>query len=181
MADTYVLIAVKVEDRDYASIPELAAAKNENIGNALVNLVTRINGRASKGSLGFVAFSDAGTNADGAIACTQANAEDETVTFELGGLTVVLTEGVDFDRGASDTTCGAALADAINADPVLRAWVTATAATGTVTVEFNMPGQVGHDLDLTTSEGTAFGLTQIGAGTAGDPGSSAQAWKGQNK
>lgn len=183
MADTYVLVCVKVEDRAYTDLDELNSPRNQDRGpQGLINLLSRIDGGTSRAKVGYVVFDDQGTAADGTIACTQANAAGNYVEWEIGGQTVRLTEGTDFDAGASDTTCGANLAAAMNADRTLSTFGTAAAVTGTVTYTYDLgPTQAAHDIDMTTDDATAFGLTQIGAGTAADPGSAAQAWKGFDK
>ena len=178
MADSYFVIVVKVEDRDFASVPEFGLSASQRIGPSLCSLITRVDSGCTKGSIGYWAMDAAGTRAEGSIDCTTANAAGNTVTFEFGGESVVLTEAVDFIKGATDTTCALALTNAVNAHPILKAWVTAVANAGTMELTFIVPGQLGHDLDLATDDATAFALTQIGADTAGDPGTSAAAWRG---
>jgi len=113
-----------------------------------------------------VLASDA-AKATGAIACTRANAAGDTVTFTFGTKTVVLTEGVDFLRGATDTTCAAALAAAINANVILGGVFTAVGSVGNCNLTANVPTALIHDWAMTTSDGTAFAFTQMTGGTEG--------------
>jgi len=183
MADCYVLALIKVEGRAYTDLDELRSPANQDRGPGNVAAVlNRIDGGTLQGAVGYVVFDDQGTDPTGTIACTQANADGNYVQFEIGGQTITLTEAVDFEDGASDTECGANLAAAINDHKVLGAFLTASNSTGTVTLTGKLgPSQFYHDLDMTTDAATAFGLTQIGAGTAADPGSAAQVWKGFDK
>ena len=183
MADTYVLALIKVEGRAYTDLDELNSPRTQDRGpENLRNVLSRIDAGSSKAKVGYVVFDDQGTAPTGTIACTQANAAGNYVEFEIGGQTIRLTEGTDFDAVASDTTCGTALAAAINADAVLSVFFTATDATGTVTLTGDLgPTQAMHDIDMTTDDATAFALTQVGAGTAADPGSAGQGWKGFDK
>lgn len=183
MADTFVHAFIKIEGRAYTDLDELSTAQIRDRGSDNVaRLLARIDSGAVQGKVGIVAYDDQGTAADGTIACTQANAAGNYVEFEVGGQTIRLTEGTDFEDGASDTECGDNLAAAINADPVLSTFMTAVNVTGTVTVTIDLgPGQAFHDIDMATDDATAFALTQIGAGTAGDPGSAGQVWIAQDK
>lgn len=103
----------------------------------------------------------------GAVACVQANAAGDTVTFTWGGVAFVLTEGVDFARGASNTTCAAALAAAINAHPVLGKLFTAVGAVGNCNLTGNVASSLLHDIAMSTNDGTAFSFTQLTGGTEG--------------
>ena len=103
----------------------------------------------------------------GNIACTRANAAGNTITFTYGAKTVVLTEGVDFLRGASDTTCAANLAAAINAHAVLGKLVTATGAVGDCGLVGKWGTSILHDIAMTTDDATAFAFTQLTGGTEG--------------
>jgi len=183
MADCYVCAFIKIEGRAYTDLDELNSPRTQDRAPGNVRAVlSRIESGAVQGKVGYVVFDDQGTAADGTIACTQANADGNYVAFELGGQTVTLTEGSDFEEGSSDDACGANLAAAINAHAVLGSILSASNSSGTVTVTFDGgPTQAGHDIDMTTDDATAFGLTQIGAGTAADPGSAAQTWKGLDK
>jgi plastocyanin len=105
----------------------------------------------------------------GNIACTQANAAGDTVTFTWGGQTVVLTEGSTsttngFARGASNTTLALALATTINAHPVLGGLYTAVPSVGNCALTGKIPGAILQDIAISTNDATAFTLTQLTGG-----------------
>jgi phage tail sheath gpL-like len=113
-----------------------------------------------------------GTQATGQIACTRANAAGDTVT--VAGVT--FTEATspssapikgEFARGASDTTCGSNLADAINAHPRLLGLLTAASVAGTLTLTAVDKGTHGNLIVMSTSDATAFTLTQFASGAKG--------------
>ena len=79
----------------------------------------------------------------------------------------VLTEGVDFLRGASNTTLAAALAAAINAHAVLGKLLTALGSVGNCGLTGKVPSSLLHDINITTNDGTAFSFTQLNGGTEG--------------
>lgn len=110
------------------------------------------------------------TAATGTIVCTRANAAGNYVRFTSHGQTVTLTEGADFARGASDTTCGDNLATAINANTTLKRIMSAAAVTGTVTLTSRLPGPNIHSVAMSTDDATAFALTAFASGTIGTSG-----------
>lgn len=113
-----------------------------------------------------------GTQATGSIVCVRANAAGDTVT--ING--VVFTEATSpsanaidgqFARGASDTTCAASLAAAINAHPRLKGALTASPSTDTITLTASDKGTHGNLFVMSTSDATAFTLTQFASGAKG--------------
>jgi hypothetical protein len=106
-----------------------------------------------------------GTYSTGNIACTQANAAGDTITFTWGTLTVVLTEGASgvngFARGSSNTTCAANLAACINAHPVLGPLVTAVGSVGNCGLTSRVPSLLVQSLAMSTNDATAFAFTQL--------------------
>jgi hypothetical protein len=135
--------------------------------NGIERLLGRAVGGAAQGQLWATVLDDAGTRGAGNIACTRANAANDTITFTYGARTVVLTEGVDFLRGASDTTCAANLAAAINAHVVLGADFLAAGTVGDCAVTARVPTALLQDFAISTSDATAFTLTQLTGGTEG--------------
>lgn len=125
----------------------------------------------TRGNIWVWVTDDAGALPAGNIACTQANAATDTITFTFGTLTIVLTEGATtaegFARGASNTSCALALATTINAHPVLGGILTAVPSVGNCAITSKIPGLAMQSLALTTSDGTAFAFTQLTGGTAG--------------
>jgi hypothetical protein len=138
--------------------------------HGLLRLLQAVLSRVVRGTVYCTVLDDAGTKPTSTIACVQANASGNYVRWTYGGQTITLTEGASTDgfaRGASDTTCGAALATAINAHKVLGRLYTAAADTGTVTLTPKIPTQLYHDVALSTDDATAFVLTQATGGTEG--------------
>lgn len=109
----------------------------------------------------------------GTITCTQANAANDTITFNWGGQTVVLTESATltgpnfFNRGANDAACAQNLAACINRHPTLGGMFGATVATNVVTVTSKLPGAMARNTSMSTSDGTAFALVQVTGGAEG--------------
>lgn len=109
--------------------------------------------------------------ASGSIAVTYANVDaNDTVT--IGG--VVLTakaSGADgttqFNKQIDATVTAENLAACINANTTLSKHLTASAATGTVTVTAKQKGSFGNLIVMSTSDGTAFDLTQMANGAGG--------------
>jgi hypothetical protein len=123
------------------------------------------------GNIWATALDDSGTLSTGNIACVQASAAGDTITFTYGGKTVVLTEGATgangFARGASNTTLAANLATCINAHPILSGLVTALASVGNCGLTAKVPTVLLQDIAMTTSDGASFTLTQLTGGTEG--------------
>ncbi len=130
-------------------------------------LLNRAMGGFQQGQMWATVLASDATKSTGAIACTRANAASDTVTFTFGTKTVVLTEGVDFLRGATDTTCAAALAAAINANTILGGVFTAVGSTGNCNLTAQVPTALIHDFAMSTNDGTAFAFTQMTGGNEG--------------
>src|SRR5690606_4498645 len=88
------------------------------------------------------------------INCTVANAADDAVTFTFGTVAITLTEGVDFDRGGSNTACAAALAAAIEANPILNGVMSVVPSGGNIAITGRIPGSFLHDVTLSTTDAT---------------------------
>lgn len=138
-----------------------------NIGKVL----SAISSGVQSGNVWVTVTDDAGTKPAGNIACTQANAAGDTITFTFGAKTIVLTEGASgengFARGASNTTCAANLAACINAHSVLKDLLTATPSVGNCALAAKLPGQFMNDIAMSTNDGTAFAFTALNGGTEG--------------
>lgn len=175
MSTSYVVAIFKLTNMDAATakkryFPEtgVGSAGANRACNGVAKLATAMAAGVRPGSLvAATVLNDGGTKSSGTIACTRANASTDSVTFTFGAVAITLTEATDFLRGASDTTCGDNLATAINAHAVLKTIMSAAAVTGTVTVTMKIPTSLGHAVTMTTSDATAFGLTQIASGTSG--------------
>lgn len=174
MSTSYVVAIFKLTNMDAATarkryFPEtgVGSAGAQRACNGIAKLAAGMASGIRPGSLvAGTVMDDTGVKSTGTIVCTRANASTDTVTFTFGGVAIVLTEATDFLRGASDTTCGDNLAAAINAHAVLKTIMSAAAVTGTITLTSKIPTQLGHAITLTTSDATAFALTQFASGTA---------------
>lgn len=174
---SYLVLVVKLANRDsdYLArqiLPSLGSsgAQGQTIRRfvqAIVKITESLVSGAHRGNLWASVVDGAGTLASGTITCTQANASGDTITFTMGAKTIVLTEAVDFARGASDTACATALAAAINAHGVIKRLFVATSAVGVVTITAKFPTNIPHAVVMTTSDGTAFALSQVASGTWG--------------
>lgn len=109
--------------------------------------------------------------ATAAIALTHANLDDaDTVT--IGGTvitckTTATDTSVQFQKGADATADGVVLAATINRNKTLSAIMTATEATGTVTLTMKVKGAIGNSIVISTSDATGFGITAFASGTGG--------------
>ena len=175
MAVSYVVAVFKLTNMDAATtkkryFPEAGVGSfaGHRACNGVEKLAATIGGGTRAGMLvAATVIDDAGTKPAGNIACVQVNAATDTVTFTYGATTVVFTEGTSFLRGASDTTCALALANAINANAILKTILVATPAVGNCAIATKLPTTLAHGIVMSTNDGTAFGLTQLTGGTVG--------------
>ena len=173
MATSWLKLTFKL-NKSAADIAELYARQRElDQGDGwekLVKFMSAVSGGTIASNVWVSVEDDTGTKPTGTIACTQANAAGNYVRFTYGGNDITLTEGTDFQDGASDDDCGSNLATAINAHAQLSEVMDAVNASGTVTVTMKVPGSEFEDIAMSTDDGTAFSLTQIGGDTAGAEG-----------
>lgn len=97
------------------------------------------------------------------VALTSSNCSGNYVRFVIEGTTTTLTEGVDWQKGSSNTAAATSLTTAINTD---IATVTATSSGGTVYIQRNQSTANGGaaDMTLSTDDVTCAAIT---AGTNG--------------
>lgn len=176
MASCYLVLALRIEGRAAVDLKnQLSTSAIGTAGEAYAQRFVKMAQRELKACAGGVRQGNLyGTIIDstaalaaGAVACTQANALGDFVRFNYGGVQLTLTEGVDFARGASDTTCAAALATAINAHAILGKNFSAANAAGTCNITARLPTSLMHNWLMTTNDATAFGLTQLAGGGPG--------------
>lgn len=181
MADSWLFLAVKVQNRAAVDLKNkvtqavITGSEGRTLSRRFLGMVQdTINGLLGGTRQGQVFATILDTSfaaATGNIACVQANAAGDTITFTYGGKTVVLTEGASgengFARGASNTTCALALQNCINAHSILGKLFTALAAVGNCGLTAIIPTNFVQDIALTTSDGTAFSFTQLTGGTEG--------------
>lgn len=180
MADSWLIMAVKVKDHTAANLKRdlypgtiggSTGTPAERLAARLSGFVSTylraINGGVKRGNIFATVLDTAGTLPAGNIACTRANAAGNWVRFTYGGNAITLTEGADFLRGASDTTCAANLAAAINNHAILGPLLTATPAVGDCALAGNIPTALLQDIAITTDDATAFGLTALTGATEG--------------
>ncbi len=175
MPASWYIIALKSDSKDATYLQrQILSAKTfgaagkhtaRQASAAVANMINGLVSGAQPGQVYLAAISDAGTRSTGTIVCTQANAAGDTITWTYAGLTVVLTEGVDFVRGASDATLATNLAAAIASNQILKGLFATQVSTNTITLTSKLPvGFVGH-ATMTTSDATAFVITQLSGGT----------------
>lgn len=180
MAAAWIIMALRIEG-------ESSADTRTRICNAAVGTQGKALGRqaatgiantlegAAAGVIGANLYAtvldNSATFSTGNIACVQANAAGDTITFTFGGKTVVLTEGATgesgFARGASNTTCAANLATCINAHSVLGPLITALGSVGNCGLTAKIPTVLLTDIAMTTNDATAFTFTQLTGGNEG--------------
>lgn len=135
--------------------------------NGVSKMLARCAGGMQMGNQWLSVLDSTAALATGQVACVQANAATDFVRFTFGGQLVTLTEGTDFARGASNTTCAAALAAAINANVILGGLMTAVGSVGNCNLTMKVPTQLAGNIVISTNDGTAFSFTQFTGGTAG--------------
>lgn len=100
-------------------------------------------------------------------------AADDTITIGKTTLTAKASPSGEnqFSQAGSDTADAASLAAKINAHSVLSLLVSATAASGVVTITSLARGSVGNHIALTSSDGTRLAVTGSGYLAGGTGGS----------
>jgi hypothetical protein len=187
MSNSWQIVAVKVFDKpaNYLKLKTTEStlgttALGTALGGALrarrfitkfVSTLLAVASGVYNGNIWTAVVSGDGVFPTGNIACVQANASGDTVTFTFGTLAIVFTEagsGVQgFLRGATNTATAAALAAAINAHPVLGGVIKATPSSGNCALVGLIPTALLQGIVITTSDATAFTLTQLTGGVPG--------------
>lgn len=181
MADSWLIMAVKVKDRSATDLKNklsygtVTGSEGRTLTRRFVNMVedtvNALIGGTRRGEIYATILDTSFTASTGNIACTRANASGDTITFTYGSKTVVLTEGASgengFARGATDTTCAANLAACINAHSILGKLIVALGSSGNCGLTSNLPTALLQDIAMTTSDGTAFSFTQLSGGNEG--------------
>lgn len=180
MADSWLIMAVRVKDRSaldlknkitQGTITTQGSTLTRRFINFVEDTLNSFLGGVKRGNIVATIVDTSFTASTGNIACTQANASGDTITFTYGAKTVVLTEGASgengFARGASNTTCAANLAACINAHPILGPLITALGSVGNCGLTSKVPTCLLQDVAMTTSDGTAFAFTQLTGGNEG--------------
>jgi hypothetical protein len=176
----YLLVAIKLSDRDSSYVEDALRGSMSDYASAATQSITRDKRRIAKGIADLLTGLAGGTmqgdlwvgvpGTDSVlrvrtVGCTQANAAGNTVTFTWGTIAVTLTEGTDFARGASDTTCAAALVAAVNAHAVLGRLFTCTNAVGVVSIASKFAGLLFDEWVISTDDATAFAILLTGGTT----------------
>jgi hypothetical protein len=178
MAASWLICAVRVDNLPAQRLAEIvwpgpmvAGQNGRRIAENVADLLDSCSSGVRAGNVYTTVLADDGTKSTGNIACVQANATGDTITFTYGTKAVVLTEGATgesgFARGASNTTCAANLAACINAHSVLGPLITALGAVGNCGLTAKVADSILHGIAMTTSDGTAFSFTQLTGGTEG--------------
>lgn len=165
-----ITVVIKTSDME-SRLVTASNTRHVSLTN-LANILKGINGGSYNADATVdVAYSSANpVAASGSIAVTNANVvAGDTLT--IGG--VVLTAAASgngttsFTIGADATATGNNIAACINANTTLNKVVSASNASGTVTVRCLQKGLVGNLIVISTSKSTAFALTQLAGGTGG--------------
>lgn len=178
MAASWLMVAVKLTKTDSETLRDklhpgalgttgLGKLRGRKVVTGIAKVLEGLAGGSTAGNVWATVTNDGGTYSSGTIVCTQANAAGNYVRWTFGTLTITLTEGTDFQDGASNNDCGENLATAINDHGVLGALYTAVNSSGTVTITSKVPTALMHDIAMSTDDATAFGLTQVASGTEG--------------
>lgn len=154
---------------------DLISTKDRKSGlRRLYNYLGALVAGGKHASIDISSSTDAPVAAAGSIAPTQANVDaDETVT--IGG--VVLTAKASgangttqFNKGANLAATCTNLAACINANTTLSKYLTATASSTAVALTCKQKGGIGNLIVMSTSDATAFTLTQLTGGAGGGQG-----------
>lgn len=135
----------------------------------LVELFGGLSGKAQGARVSVRVGEGTSTAATATITCTQASASDpDTVTIGDVVLTAVAAAPStdEFLIGSNDTELADNLAAAITAQVTLSQHVTATAATGVVTLTAKTAGSIGNLIKLETDNAPAFALSATSLGGA---------------
>jgi hypothetical protein len=126
------------------------------------DLLNGVLGGTEAGNLWVTVLDNAGAKPTWTVTCTQATSADGTLTFTYGGIAIVVTEGVDYEQGASDTSMALALATFLNAHPILGGILTCTPAVGVVTAVSKVPTSLLEDLAIVGDTGIVVADTVAG-------------------
>lgn len=145
--------------------------QSHEAARAVSKLFHAMAGGVYQGAFDVSTASAAPVAAGGSIAPTQANVDaNDTVT--IGG--VVLTAKAsgangttEFNKGANLAATCTNLAACINANTTLSKHLTATASSTAVAVAAKQKGSVSNLIVMSTSDATAFALTQLTGGAGG--------------
>lgn len=181
MADAYVCAFFKVTGRKAADLFD--AKKSGDTLSQLENLVRDVRNKTPGIRGGYTVVDDSGTNPNGTIAVVAASVvAGDTITFDYMAGSVVLTAGTDFAVDTSGNSAQALLIQtAIQEHPLLGTLLDVTESSGTLTLTATFPGAALEAIDMATSNGVAFTLTQIGAGVAGADGAAQFYFQGRHR
>ncbi len=174
-ASTVINLTVVLSGESAATAKEryLSAQDDRAAAEALAGLMHRLGAGHAFGKVFVNSDSGDGTQATGAIACTQASVVLGTDVVTVGDATFTPKASPstnpgdgEFSIGADDTACGANLAAAINAHPKLKGLLTAASVAGTITLTAVDKGIHGNQIRMTET-GNGFALTQFASGAQG--------------
>jgi phage tail sheath gpL-like len=155
--------------KDVSSFKQ-ANQDQENL-NRIINLISGVAIGAVQATIDVQSSSADPVAATAEIEVTYASVDaNDTVTICNTVLTAKASgaaAGTEFNKQTNATVTAANLVAAINANTTLSKLVVATSAAGVVTLTARQKGVVGNGLALSTSDGTAFGLTAFADGAGG--------------
>jgi hypothetical protein len=164
---------VKLVEKAFTDLTKVATADAKDCALALAKYFEKQASGTANGpaSIQISEDCDAPVAATGTITITHANVSDaDTVT--IGGTVITAKtsasdDTVEWTIGANATADGVALAACINKNLTLSRIMTASAASGVVTLTMKVKGVIGNSITLATSDATAFALVAMASGAGG--------------
>lgn len=176
MADTWVQVLMRINDRDAVSIrdkitagAELETAHARRGALQLSNLISGLVSGVHHGNL-YLTISEHAANmfgATGTITCVVGGAAGKKVTFTVLGKAIDLIEGRDFDRGGTNATLAQALLAAIKASAANGLYFAEILPTPDNVVQLTprYPAGLAPTPVITTDSAPSFAIVAAGAGT----------------
>lgn len=147
----------------------LTANVNGVIGNNIKIIDGTTNGTNMSGSLNLSAGLDAGSRCTSTVTLTHANLTNSSDTLTIGGTTLTWYTSPSGESqvgiGANATAAGDNLVSKINNHSALAGLVSASNASGTVTITYLMPPRLARHIVVATNDGTAMAVTQPSLGS----------------
>lgn len=164
---------IKMVEKAFTDLTGLDTADARVVASNLGRYFEKHSAGAGNSAISFDVSEDCDSPvaATGTIALTHANLDDgDTVT--IGGVvmtakTTVVTDSTQFTIGANATADGDNLVAALGRNLTLSRIMSASNASGTVTLTMKVKGMIGNCIVMSTSDATAYTLTAFSGGTGG--------------
>lgn len=166
-------LALNTNESNFATSLSSSTRDPSKIAQNLVHIIEGAVGGSYNYSMDIQSSTSAKAVASGTIVITHANVAN-TKTTTIGGVVITAaTSGngtTSWTIGASATADGIAMAACINANTTLSPHLIATQSSGTVTLTSRLGGSITNLIVMSTSDATAFALTQLSGGAGGPEG-----------